>query len=117
MKRYFVTKDRQVGSFGMNRVLTAYEWLEQAVEWWDHDNFWEDDSEREEFINEWTETIKNGEEQKLIDYIAGMWELDIEEYTDTLDSVISWISEHETLYQDFIKRFPELDETNICGTV
>lgn len=107
MKRYFVTNDRQGGSFGMNRVLTAYGWLEQAVDWRDSDG-WEDE-DRKDFIKYYTEAIQNGEEWRLIEYISDIWELDIEEYTDTLDSVINWLSEHETAYQDFIKRFPELD--------
>lgn len=78
-KVYYVTRDRQGGSFGMGRLYTAYEWLEQAVEWWDDDGFWETDEERSDFIYEWLCKINAGFEEEMIEYISNMWELDLEE--------------------------------------
>ena len=75
---YYVTCDRQGGSFGMNRTLTAKEWLDQTLEWHDQDDVWEEDNEREEFEEKWTNEIESGNEQKFIDYISSVWELDIE---------------------------------------
>ena len=79
MKVYYVSCDRQGGSFGMGRLYTAYEWLEQAVDWWDQDDFWEDELERSDFIYNWLHEINYGGEDKMIEYIADTWELEIVE--------------------------------------
>ncbi len=73
---YYVTEDKQGGYFGMGRLYTAKEWLDQTVEWHDHDDYWDYDTERQEFIDKWTKVIEEGNEQDFIDYIAGCWELE-----------------------------------------
>lgn len=83
-KVYYVSCDRQGGTFGMGRLFTATEWLEQAINWADNDNWWttdEDEEEkyRKEFISNSEQLIKEGKEQDFIDYIADVWELDFEE--------------------------------------
>ena len=78
MKVYYVSCDRQGASFGMGRLYTAYEWLEQAVDWWDSDDFWESDNERAEFLYNWLHRINSGEEDQMIEYISEIWELDFE---------------------------------------
>lgn len=85
MKKYRVVRDLQGGEFGMGRDYTAKEWLEQMVEWRDSDNSWgewgdgEDEDTPESEIKYWTEQIKNGHEQELINYIAEIWGLEFEE--------------------------------------
>lgn len=76
-KVYYVTYDRQGGSFGMGRLYTAYEWLEQAVDWSVANGMESEDLF--EFTYRWLHEINNGNEQELIDYIADVWELDFEE--------------------------------------
>lgn len=76
-KVYYVTCDRQGGSFGMGRLYTAYEWLEQAVDWSVADGMESEDLF--EFTYRWLHEINNGNEQELIDYISDMWEIDLEE--------------------------------------
>ena len=76
---YYVTCDRQGGSFGMGRLYTAYQWLEQAVEWHDHDDFWESDIERQNFIEQWSFEITNGNEDDFMEYVSDLWELDFEQ--------------------------------------
>ena len=77
MKKYLVVEDRQGGEFGMGRHYTAAEWLQQAVEWRGTDG-WEDE-DRTEFIKYWSKIINDGKEQELIDYIADVWDLEMEE--------------------------------------
>lgn len=91
MKRYEVVEDYQGGDFGMGRQYTAEEWLNQAVEWRDSDDSWGDwgegtdcygtkhHDEREWFIDFWKHMIADGKEQELIDYIADMWQINIQE--------------------------------------
>jgi len=76
-KVYYVSCDRQGSTFGMGRLYTAYEWLEQAVTWSVADGMESEDLF--EFTSHWLHEINNGNEQKLIDYIADIWELDFEE--------------------------------------
>lgn len=77
MKVYYVSCDRQGGCFGMGRLFTAYEWLEQAVDWLDSDGIEEED--KAEFLYSWLHEINNGNGDKLIDYIADYWELELTE--------------------------------------
>ena len=90
MKKYQVIRDLQGGGFGMGRVMTATEWLDQAVEWRDSDDSWGDYGDgvdkhghrhldsRSWFIKFWKKIIKEGNEQELIDYIADIWQLEFE---------------------------------------
>lgn len=77
MKRYEVVEDLQGGEFGMGRQYTAEEWLEQAIDWLEADDI--DGRVIEDYKAHWTEKIKAGREQELIEYIAEMWQLDIQE--------------------------------------
>ena len=87
MKRYEVVRDLQGGDFGMGRQYTAKEWLDQAVEWRDADDSWNDWGDygdgkpdtRQVFIDFWTDLINAGKEQLLIDYISDMWQIEFEE--------------------------------------
>lgn len=88
--KYRVVRDLQGGDFGMDREYTAYEWLDQSVEWRDADDSWGDWGEgvdcyghahkdsRTWYIKFWKHMIKDGKEQELIDYIADMWGLEFE---------------------------------------
>jgi hypothetical protein len=83
--RYFcVIKDRQGGSFGMDRVYTAKEWGEQAYDWADSDDY--------ECPEEWL--LENHEnEDALITYIADWWELDFAELNE----------EQKIKYEEYLK--------------
>lgn len=84
MKRYRVFRDYQGGSFGMDRDYTAMEWLEQMLEWSEADGV--DDNELYAMREYWTDEIEFGREQRLIDNIAEVWQLEFEEIKDEEDS-------------------------------
>ena len=69
-KTYICILDKQGGSFGMYRRYTAEEWEEQAMQWAEQDD-WENIEEEFDFENE----------EKLIEYISEMWDLQIEEFS------------------------------------
>ena len=78
-RQWYAIEDRQTASdFGMYRLYTAEEWLDQAVDWLEHDGaFDEDDSEPqwqspENFIEFWKQKIRKNP-QSLIDFIDEYW--------------------------------------------
>lgn len=77
MKKYRVVIDYQGGSFGKNRVYTAEEWLEQALDWLDADGL--DDESLEEIRKFYNAELEKGNEEQIIDYIATMWDLAFEQ--------------------------------------
>lgn len=77
MKLYRVIKDEQGGSFGMGRVYTAEEWLEQAIDWLDADG--SDPLDLSDIECCYQRKISEGKEQEVIDYIAEIWQLEFEE--------------------------------------
>ena len=81
-KKYICVRDFQGGSFGMYRTYTAKEWGEQAYEWADSDN-WENPDEC------LLESFKT--EQDLIDFIADMWEIQIEELSKDNIEVVEYL--------------------------
>lgn len=81
---YRCIEDLQGGTFAVDGVETAQGWLERAIDWQDADDSWDTDENRIRWIKTWEEEIKNGNEQKLIDYIAGVWDIVIVP-TDTKD--------------------------------
>lgn len=85
-RQWYVIDDRQGGDFGMYRLYTAEEWLDQAAEWLDHDDMFGyfDDPEdspwysEENFREIWGRQIKK-DPQKLIDFIDDYWEITLVE--------------------------------------
>lgn len=66
--RYYVVKDLQGGSFGMDRFYTIEQWREQALDWLDADDA--DDETKEVW--------KNMPEDKLIENISDFWQIRLE---------------------------------------
>ncbi len=93
MKQYRVIEDLQGGTFGMGRVYTAEEWLEQALDWLDADGT--DPMALDDIENYYRREIAKGNEQAVIDYIAEMWQLEFEEITET----------QKQIYQDYLANF------------
>lgn len=84
-KLYMCTRDLQGGSFGVGRIETASEWKKTAMSW-----CWQDDST--ELSSElWH--IKN--EQDIINFIQGVWELEIVEISRFSAKLIELINEKE----------------------
>lgn len=83
-KLYRCIEDLQGGTFAVGCVDTAKDWLERAIDWQDSDDSWDTDENRANWIKYWEEEIKNGNEDKLIDYIAEVWDIVIVP-TDTKD--------------------------------
>ena len=83
-KLYRCIEDLQGGTFAVGGVETAQGWLERAIDWQDADDSWDTDENRTRWIKYWKEEIKNGNEDKLIDYIAEVWDIVIVP-TDTKD--------------------------------
>lgn len=82
---YMCTRDLQGGSFGVGRIATASEWKQIAREW-----CYQDDSE--ELSSElWH--IK--EEQKIIDFIQEIWELEIIKISKFSANLIKLINKKE----------------------
>jgi len=77
-RQWYVIDDRQGGDFGMYRLYTAEEWLEQAIEWSDSDGAFDDDYTEEEYREYWEDVIAR-DPQEFIDYIDDMWEITLVE--------------------------------------
>lgn len=78
MRKWKVVRDLQGGSFGMDRVYTADEWLSQGRDWCWHDDNDEMDNYLEEIQNhrdEWAD-------EDIIETIALYWELEMAEVKD-----------------------------------
>ena len=74
-RQWYVIEDRQGGEFGMYRLYTAEEWLDQVVEWLESDGaFDEDDNPEEDFRAYWGQVIKENP-QEFIDYVDDLWEI------------------------------------------
>lgn len=78
MKKYVVVEDLQGGEFGMGRKYTVEEWIEQAIDWHDADEYFEDKEAEERFRKRLLGDIKEYGEQSVIDYIANHWQIDIQ---------------------------------------
>lgn len=91
-KKYICVADYQGGDFGKYRTYTAKEWGEQARDW--------SDSDSSEYPEQWLlENFKN--EEELINSIADMWEIQLEELSiDNIEVVEFLLSE-----LDYIKRY------------
>lgn len=79
MKKYKCIEDYQGTGWCIDIVDTAEGWLERAIGWRDSDDSFENDTERKKFIAYWNHKIKMGEEEKLIEYIADIWQIGFEE--------------------------------------
>lgn len=90
-KKYICVRDFQGGSFGMYRTYTAKEWGEQAYEWADSDSW----SNPEEC---YLENFKN--EQDLINFIADMWEIQLEELSKDNIEVVEYLLEELKLLKE-----------------
>ena len=84
-RQWYVIEDNQGGEFGMHRLLTAEEWLDQVIEWQESDGeFWaspngdSEDYTADDFIAEW-QPIIDSDPQEFIDFIADAWELEFAE--------------------------------------
>lgn len=78
MKKFYeVKRDYQGGTFGMDRVQTAEEWLEDMLYWQEVDGTEPSDLEAQR--KRWEADLAKGNEQDLIDYIAEVWCLDLVE--------------------------------------
>ena len=84
-KKYICVDDLQGGGWCVGCVSTAEGWLERATDWRDSDDSWGDWGEpddRKTWLARWESIIKQGREQELINYIAEMWQIDIEPYDE-----------------------------------
>lgn len=111
MKKYRVVEDLQGGTFGMDRVYTAEEWLETMLDWREADGSfgdqaWAGDYEdtKEGQRKLWLDVIAKGEEQALIDYIAELWWLEFEEVGEDLQQA----------YEDYKKNFDPAEGEPVC---
>lgn len=74
-RQWYVIEDRQGSDFGMYRLYTAEEWLDQAIDWLDSDGYFDDTGETEEEYREYWENIIARDPQQFIDFVDDMWEL------------------------------------------
>lgn len=79
MKKYRVIRDLQGGGFGMGRDYTVEEWIEQAIDWHDSDEYFEDDKAVERFREELLKGAKERGDWYVLGYIADHWQLEFEE--------------------------------------
>ena len=79
MKKYRVIRDLQGGEFGMSRDYTVEEWVEQAIDWHDSDEYFENDKSVERFREELLKGAKERGDWYVLDYIADHWQLEFEE--------------------------------------
>lgn len=93
-RKWYVASDLQGSDFGMYRLYTADEWLDQACEWCESDGVFDKDYTEQEYREYWENIIKNNP-QDFIDYVADLWELRL--------------VEHGVDGHDFYKEFPEED--------
>ena len=102
MKLYRVIKDEKGGAFGMGRILSAEEWLEQALGWLDADStdYTILDTKRAYYQGE----IAKGNEQELIDYIAETWQLGFEVVSEGLQKA----------YKDYVAQFDPKYGDPVC---
>ena len=95
-KKYICVRDFQGGSFGMYRTYTAKEWGEQAMEWADSDGSEYADQwllenfSKNYYVNEKNEKKYNTEED-LINAIADMWEIQLEELSIDNIEVVEYL--------------------------
>ena len=81
-RQWYAIEDRQTpgDEFGMHRLYTAEEWLDQAIDWLESDKaFDESDAEPqwqspEKFREIWTKKIQK-DPQSIIDFIDNYWEI------------------------------------------
>ena len=86
-RQWYVIEDRQTpgAMFGGNRLYTAEEWLDQAIDWLEHDQaFDEDESDDsywqspERFREIWSKEIQKDPEE-LIKFIDSYWDITLVE--------------------------------------
>ena len=108
-RQWYAIEDRQTpgDEFGMHRLYTAEEWLDQAIDWLESDNAFDesedDDSpwqSPEKFREIWGKEIKTNPEE-LIKFIDSYWEITMVE---------QGVDGH-----DYNTDFPEDDEDDIEG--
>lgn len=108
-RQWYAIEDRQTpgDEFGMHRLYTAEEWLDQAIDWLESDNAFDesedDDSpwqSPEKFREIWGKEIKTNPEE-LIKFIDSYWEITMVE---------QGVDGH-----DYDTDFPEDDEDDIEG--
>ena len=93
MEQYRVCEDLQGGGFGMERVYTIPQWIEQAQEWAEmdenpglaHELQMLGDRWRDGKISDWG----------VLDQIAEIWTIEFEKITD----------EHRGLYKQYLKDY------------
>lgn len=109
-RKWAVIEDRQGGEFGMYRVLTAKEWLDQAMEWLEQDG-----NEEIEDILKRSETWT---EQEIIDYIGDLWELTMAEVVEVDGAKIAFTSEAvkkehvDQIYRWYVRVY-EVNDTDL----
>ena len=129
-RQWYVIEDRQGGEFGMYRLLTAEEWLDQAIEWSESDGYFDDeDSETEEEYRAHWEAIIASNPQEFIDYLEDLWELTmVEQGVDGNDYYAEfteyaayfnedWIGDTDTLDEAIALVQKEIDELIASGDV
>lgn len=79
VKRYLVVEDRQGGEFGMGRHYTVEQWIEQAIDWHDGDEFFENKEAEEKFRQELLKGAKEKGDWYVLNYISDMWDIEFEE--------------------------------------
>ena len=84
--KYECTCDRQAGYFGVGRVLTIKGWVDQAFQWLDSDEYFEED---QIFVNE---LLKGG--QHAIDEIDEFWEITITKCIELEQASVDSAIEH-----------------------
>ena len=114
-KKYICVRDFQGGSFGMYRTYTAKEWGEQAMEWADSDGSEYADQwlfenfSKNYYINEKNEKKYNTEED-LINAIADMWEIQLEELSIDNIEVVEYLLKEIEHYKNYENDFGQHEE-------
>lgn len=85
MKRYIVVRDLQGGEFGMGRDYTVEEWVEQAIDWHDGDDYFDNKEHEKRFKQELLRDAKKHGDWYVLNYIAEMWQLEF----DTKENVVA----------------------------
>ena len=111
-KKYICVNDFQGSCFGMYRTYTAKEWGEQAMEWADSDGSEYADQwllenfSKNYYINEKNEKKYNTEED-LINAIADMWEIQLEEVSiDNIEVVEYLLNELKDIKDNILNFYP-----------
>lgn len=134
-RQWYVEEDRQGGEFGMYRLYTAEEWLDQAVNWLESDGAFEDPEDAEDILDTedgfrayWEDVIAKNP-QDFIDYVDDYWEITMvengvdgrdyyAEYTEYASYFNDeWCDDHRTKEEAIALVRKEIDELIESGDV